>query len=119
MPFGTIDTMINSGHISGNSVGLFNIGSIGTLSNSGVISGSSIAIYNGGTIGTLTHTGSLSNAVDAIFNDAGSTISLLTNGGTISGRLRDFVREHRARAARPVDPRVQPYAGRYERELRR
>lgn len=83
----SIGNLLNSGTISGGtSIGLSNGGTIDQLTNTGTISGGSTGIYNNGTIGTLVNSGEISggsNATGTIYNNV--TIGTLSNLGTISG----------------------------------
>lgn len=83
----SIGKLLNSGTISGGTyIGLSNGGTIDQLTNTGTISGGSTGIFNNGTIGTLVNSGEIassSNATGTIYNNV--TISTLSNLGTISG----------------------------------
>ncbi|MGE8143181.1 hypothetical protein ACQKOE_14495 [Novosphingobium sp. NPDC080210] len=83
----SIGNLLNSGTISGGtSIGLSNGGTIDQLTNTGTISGGSTGIFNNGTIGTLVNSGEIassSNATGTIYNNV--TIGTLSNLGTISG----------------------------------
>ena len=108
---GTIETLTNSGVISGNSSGsgyysgngIYNNGTIKTLTNNGIISGKKSndystvnignGIYNNGTIESLTNNGIITGTTklginngngNGIFNWKG-TIESLINNGIISG----------------------------------
>ena len=87
---GTITTITNSGTISANDSSLWNAGTITTLTNSdtGTISATDeFGLKNvNGLIGTLNNSGTISAGDDyGLYNDGTSTITTLTNTGTISG----------------------------------
>ncbi|STO31081.1 Uncharacterised protein [Fusobacterium necrogenes] len=110
---GTIETLTNSGVISGNSSGsgyysgngIYNNGTIKTLTNNGIISGKKSndystvnignGIYNNGTIETLTNSGLIKGnsnnsgfgSGNGIYNESG-TIESLTNNGIITGTTK-------------------------------
>ncbi len=87
--FGTIGALTNNGTISGSQTsGIDNNAgaTIGTLTNNGVISGA----FNGigslnGTFGTLINSGTISGGHTGIFLNGASSIGSLTNSGTITG----------------------------------
>jgi outer membrane autotransporter protein len=95
---GTIDTLINSGTISGSRAGIYNgvTGSfsgaivITSLDNSGLISGT-IGLNNNSTIVTLSNSGTISGSQTGLYNGAGGSfsgvgvINSLSNSGLISG----------------------------------
>jgi uncharacterized protein with beta-barrel porin domain len=86
----TINSLTNSGVISGNYAGIYTDAYIGTLVNAkGVIVGGNTGIINdSGLITQLTNSGSIAgNAKTGIENEGSATIGTLTNqwGGTIRG----------------------------------
>lgn len=77
-------SITSSGTISGNSIGIYDLGTITTLTNSGTIAGNAYGVYNsGGTLGTLTNLNSISGGSYGIYNSNG-TISTISNSSTIS-----------------------------------
>ena len=86
---GAIESITNTGSISGATGGIYNFGSIGTLNNSGTIfagGAGGVGIYNFGSIGTLNNSGTISASGAGgvgIYNVR--TITTLTNYGSIGG----------------------------------
>lgn len=84
---GTIMSFNNSAAITGSQSGLFNDGGLITmLNNSGLIDGGTMGIKNSGSIGTLSNAGTgIINGTShyGVYNT--STITLLSNDGTITG----------------------------------
>ena len=82
---GTISTLTNAGAISSNETGIVSYSNIGALSNTGTISSAATGIWFGGSIGTLSNTGTITATVDSGIKNTAGTVSILTNGGSISG----------------------------------
>jgi hypothetical protein len=101
---GTINSIDNSGTISGNSGGIYNSGTIKEITNSGdifaddtnvgfagienfgTISGSTTGIHNTGSISGLINSGTISGTSKAIYSTSGE-LGSITNSGVIDGRI--------------------------------
>lgn len=87
-----INTLSNSGNLSGETYAIYNTGTVGSLSNSGTISGTIYGVFNSrdnpttsvhvGSIGTLTNNGSIVG--QTALGNIGS-VGTLSNNGVISG----------------------------------
>jgi len=89
---GMIDTLSNSGVISGGNAGINNSGTITALTNAAgsTITGGAVGVYNSGTIDTLSNSGVISGtgSISSNSSDPGiyntGTIGTLSNSGIIS-----------------------------------
>ena len=81
--YSTINTLSNSGTITGITTAIYNQGAIGTMTNSGTISADDFGINNNDTITSLTSSGTISGGSTGVYNNG--TITSLTNNGTIIG----------------------------------
>ncbi|KPF81104.1 hypothetical protein IP70_24570, partial [alpha proteobacterium AAP38] len=83
----TILSMLNSiggTIIGGTAAGLQNDTYFGTLTNAGYISSGSAGFANYGTMGVLANTGSINGGPQGVYLDGSSTLTSLTNTGTIT-----------------------------------
>ena len=84
---GSVNSFVNnsSGSVSGSIVGIYNLsGSIGSIDNVGSITSSNFGIVNVDTIGSITNSGSVIVGFSGLRNE-GSTLNSFVNSGTFSG----------------------------------
>jgi|694.fasta_scaffold66655_4 hypothetical protein len=81
----TIDSIVNSGTVSGGAYGVQNEGTLTTLTNAGMVGGGDRGVRNQGTLTTLTNSGTVSGG-DVGVENLGGSIGTITNqaGGTIA-----------------------------------
>jgi len=90
--FGTIDSINNTGTISGSTIGILNESATitGGITNSGTIYSNNNAIGGSGTIGGITNSGTISG-INGIYIDHGTISGDILNSGTLSGTFNSIL----------------------------
>ncbi|TWB40655.1 uncharacterized protein with beta-barrel porin domain [Nitrospirillum viridazoti] len=87
---GTISSVVNTGLISGGTVGWFNQNapsSVAVLDNQGTLVGGKNGLVNSGTIGALLNSGTITGSLLALYIYPTGTLGTLVNSGTIAGSI--------------------------------